>query len=190
MVFDLTPLATELDRNYRSQRLMTRAVAMFFAIALVVGVYLLSFPPANHAPNFYVGPLLLVIVSALICIQWWVGSATFGHAPTRLELTSKLAAFQGSPGQKAWLLSWSDPKLRFGIIDRTRLPRVRYDGRPQIIDYIVKAPRRPQTPVPREVFDAILEQAAHHGLRVTRSETKDRMGRPETLTTISAPRRN
>src|SRR5271156_5459373 len=120
--FDLSPFAKELGRVSRFNRNFIRVGCGFFACLIPVGIYLLAFPRARTSPDYFVGPLILVVGCSIITIQGWWSMKIFGPAPRRLVVSSESVTFGESPGGPDRVLRWLNPKFGLEILDRTQLP--------------------------------------------------------------------
>jgi hypothetical protein len=186
--FDLTNLARETDAEARHRRTLVRIIGLLFGAIAVIGVYLLLFPTPGHAATFYTGPLLLVVFGILVFLFSTWAVRGIGPAPRRLTVSPQHLSFEAFSDRPDAQLVWDDPDLRFRLFDVRALPKIRPNGKPRNVEFIVDPVSCPRTPVPQAAFDAILREAENHGLRLVRRTQPSRGPGTIQVTTVLARR--
>jgi hypothetical protein len=165
--FDLTALAAENDRLSAPTRRLVFGASLFFALAGATGIGLLVRGARAGAGDSDTAQLAILVVGGFFLAVYgftiFVGK---GLAPRRLIIGTDALTLAERPCGKAIILRWDDPRFRLTILDGRALPEVFASGRKRTIDFYVQTRFGPQTPIPAEAFEPILDQVRRHGLRL------------------------
>lgn len=184
LTFDLTDLAEKADvaRRFRA-RLSFAQVGLGVAL-VVVGAYFYVTPPPQSIPRFSVGPLLFVLIGAILTgVASWVRSS-LGPSPRRLEVSQEELVFSSIPHRLPLRIDWKQPALKLEIYDLRQTKVAGQATRRRGYDFLIQAAGGPETAVPLSAYETIVRIAEGHGLRITRRDVPSGAGGPMVVTTI------
>jgi hypothetical protein len=165
--FDLTALAAENDRLSAPTRRLVFGASLFLALAGTIGIGLLfRGARAGDGDSDSVQLAILVVGGFFLAVYGFTIFVGKGPAPRRLIVGTDALTLAGRPRGKAIILRWNDPRCRLTILDGRALPDVFASGRKRTVDFYIQPRFGPQSPIPAEAFEPILEQVRRHGLRL------------------------
>jgi hypothetical protein len=184
LTIDLTGLATSRQREIRGRRLLVLfLVALFLAVGCV-GLFLIVYPTGGGGPALTPGPAVLVTFGFLIAGEGWYVSTGYKESPHRVTVTSQCASFEDASRQLTFQLDWDNPNLRFRLYDLSQLPPMLRDGKARTTEFSLEPPRGPRSPIPRNVYEAIVNQVEAHHLRQVRRDVPGRSGGKIVITLV------
>jgi hypothetical protein len=174
--FDLVALARNQD-HVRRQTVMVinvyRAVGLVMAL---ISAYFFLIPPAGGIAPHSILPLGWLIVGIFLVIVTTLQVPMVGPAPRRLVVTRGSVTFEDIPGRNPLTVVAGASRLRLVFTDYVNANRQLGKGRTREYDYTVRAGRGPETPVPREAYDALLDWCRENQWPLTRKTVSRDVG--------------
>ena len=183
--FDLSPAASEADRNSRFLRQLSVAETLVMMGVGVFGLLLLAVG-RKETLHDWIAPLIVAGGGFAVAGVVWRFSPRSG--PRTLRVTANGISLEDIPNSRPVQIRWDQPRFEIYLFDFRSQPKVNTDGTPRTIDFVLQVRRAPYAQIPEAAYQDILEQARARGLEITRRVTGIR-GSPTPILeiTIRAP---
>lgn len=142
------------------------AVSIFGALIASAGVY---GAPAYGSNDFAEG-IALLGSGVAIAIASWAFIARPSQVPSVLVVSDRAIAYLPARGGALIEVPWTAPRFHFVLHDRQVL-HAKLGAGDRFAEFGFLPTRdRPRMPIPAAAYQAIMEEAKRHGLRVTRTD--------------------
>jgi hypothetical protein len=163
--FDLSSLIAQTSHGaWVSNAIIGFAITSGFAVACV-GVFEGFVQSAGTRPLDPAEAAIVILTGLSVILASVWSLSTTRHAPDRLAVSDDALKLADSRGSRSLTVKWSDSRLSLTLADRSGLRRPDAGGRSAFVLYVGG---RRRVPVPRAGFEAILNEANRHGLRLNR----------------------
>jgi len=165
--FDLTALSERALVDLRSSRLWGWVLLITGAAVCVAGVAAIPLTE-SRAGSYWIAAIVLAATGAFVAGIAWYPLRYWLHYPAILTVGPKGILLSGSSSETRFAtrsLEWTDPRLRFNLIDRRGMPMAAPNGQ-SIPRFGLKTNSLVSITIPQVAFELILEESKAHGLDV------------------------
>lgn len=165
--FDLMALSERALVDLRSSRRWDWVTLIGGAAVCVAGIA--AIPLTESRPgSYWIAAIVLAATGAFVAGIAWYQLRYWLNYPAILTVGPKGILLSGSASETKFAtrsLDWTDPRIRFNLIDRRGMPMVGPDGQP-IARFSVMTNSQVSIDIPQVAFESILEASKAHGLDV------------------------
>lgn len=165
--FDLTALSERALVDLRSSRRWDWVTLIGGAAVCVAGIA--AIPLTESRPgSYWIAAIVLAATGAFVAGIAWYQLRYWLNYPAILTVGPKGILLSGSASETKFAtrsLEWTDPRLRFNLIDRRGMPMAAPNGQP-MARFSMMTNSQVSIDIPQVAFESILEVSRARGLDV------------------------